>query len=59
MIRYNGIPFGSASKEILLECQIRDMVGAPNIEDEPKNNNECVCGTIDCATEYSCYTSGW
>ena len=55
MIRYNGIPFGSASKEILLECQIRDMVGAPNIEDEPKNNNECVCGTIDCATEYSCY----
>ena len=20
---------------------------------------ECICGTIDCPTEYSCYTSGY
>ena len=22
-------------------------------------NGECICGTIDCPTEYSCYTSGY
>tara|TARA_B100000035_G_C20964504_1_gene538113 strand:+ start:810 stop:1010 length:201 start_codon:yes stop_codon:yes gene_type:complete len=21
--------------------------------------NECICGTINCDTEYSCYTSGY
>jgi len=64
MIRFNGIPFGSAPKETLREAQIRDMVGAPTIEEELElearaKNNECVCGTIDCATEYSCHTMGW
>tara|TARA_B100001059_G_scaffold234110_1_gene275774 strand:+ start:4282 stop:4434 length:153 start_codon:yes stop_codon:yes gene_type:complete len=50
MIIYNGIPFGSATKETLLELQIKNM------EDE---NNECVCGTVNCESEYSCHTSGW
>ena len=21
--------------------------------------NECICGTVNCPTEYSCYTSGY
>lgn len=46
------------------EDMIRDMVGAPTIKEELEleamaKNNECVCGTIDCATEYSCHTMGW
>ena len=31
---------------------------APDPADEPKPGY-CVCGTKDCATEYSCYTSGY
>tara|TARA_B100001287_G_C22552546_1_gene467561 strand:- start:711 stop:857 length:147 start_codon:yes stop_codon:yes gene_type:complete len=46
------------------EAMIRDMVGAPTIEEELEleamaKRNECVCGTIDCETEYSCHTMGW
>ncbi len=21
--------------------------------------NECICGTVNCSTEYACHTSGW
>ena len=46
------------------EAMIRDMVGAPTIEEELEleamaKRNECVCGTINCETEYSCHTMGW
>lgn len=34
------------------------MEFAPDPADEPKSGY-CVCGTKDCATEYSCYTSGY
>lgn len=34
------------------------MEFAPDPADEPKPGY-CVCGTKDCATEYSCYTSGY
>ena len=48
----------------LTEDDIRDMVGAPTMKEELEaearaENNECVCGTIDCETAYSCTTSGW
>lgn len=48
----------------LTEAQIRDMVGAPTYEEELAEKarverNECVCGTINCSTEYSCTTSGY
>ena len=37
---------------------------ADNAEEEREaakraEKNECVCGTVNCATEYSCYTSGY
>jgi len=46
------------------EDQIRDMVGAPTIQEELAEKarlerNECVCGTVNCSTEYSCTTSGY
>lgn len=46
------------------EAEIRDMVGAPTIEEELEaqaraERNECICGTINCKTEYSCYTMGY
>jgi hypothetical protein len=28
-------------------------------EGEPLKENQCVCGTINCTTEYACYTSGF
>lgn len=28
-------------------------------EGEPLKENQCVCGTINCASEYACYTSGF
>ena len=31
-------------------------------EEEAKiraEKNECICGTVNCSTEYSCYTSGY
>tara|TARA_B100000902_G_C26699949_1_gene616654 strand:+ start:398 stop:592 length:195 start_codon:yes stop_codon:yes gene_type:complete len=64
MIIYNGIPFGSAPKDTLSESQIRDLVGAPTIEEELEaearaERNECICGTVNCSTEYSCTTSGY
>jgi len=34
------------------------MEFAPDPADEPKPGY-CVCGTKDCATEYSCFTSGY
>ena len=51
-------------KQKFTENDIRDMVGAPTIEEELEaearaQRNECVCGTIDCKTEYSCVTMGW
>ena len=24
-----------------------------------REKNECICGTVNCSTEYSCYTSGY
>ena len=46
------------------EDMIRDMVGAPTLAEELEaearaQNGECVCGTVNCETEYSCYTMGW
>lgn len=46
------------------EAQIRDMVGAPTIEEELAEKaryerNECVCGEINCPDEYAHTTSGW
>tara|TARA_R100000734_G_C3304219_1_gene94724 strand:- start:771 stop:917 length:147 start_codon:yes stop_codon:yes gene_type:complete len=46
------------------EAEIRDMVGAPTIEEELEaqaraERNECICGTINCETEYSCHTMGY
>ena len=35
---------------------------ADNAEQEPAKRaekNECVCGTVNCATEYACHTSGY
>jgi len=51
-------------KQTLTEDDIRSMVGAPSLEEELEleamaKRNECVCGTIDCETEYSCHTMGW
>tara|TARA_Y100000289_G_C3912429_1_gene145457 strand:- start:607 stop:813 length:207 start_codon:yes stop_codon:yes gene_type:complete len=51
-------------KQKLTENDIRDMVGAPTIEEELEaqaraERNECICGTINCETEYSCYTMGY
>ncbi len=51
-------------KQTLTENDIRDMVGAPTIEEELEaearaERNECICGTINCKTEYSCYTMGY
>ena len=31
---------------------------APDPSEEPKEGY-CICGTKDCATEYTCYTSGY
>jgi len=28
-------------------------------EEAQREEGECVCGTIDCSTEYACHTSGW
>tara|TARA_Y100000592_G_scaffold19849_1_gene30443 strand:+ start:2423 stop:2593 length:171 start_codon:yes stop_codon:yes gene_type:complete len=28
-------------------------------EEAQRKENECVCGTINCSTEYSCHTSGY
>ena len=46
------------------EDQIRDMVGAPTIEEElaeqaRHERNECVCGVINCPEEYAHTTSGY
>ena len=46
------------------EAQIRDMVGAPTIEEELAEKaryerNECVCGESNCPDEYAHTTSGW
>ena len=46
------------------EDMIRDMVGAPTLAEELElekraQNDECVCGTVNCETEYSCHTMGW
>lgn len=46
------------------EDQIRDMVGAPTIEEELAEQaryerNECVCGVINCKDEYAHTTSGY
>lgn len=46
------------------EADIRDMVGAPTIEEELEakaraERNECICGVINCPDEYSCVTSGF
>ena len=46
------------------EDQIRDMVGAPTIEEELAEKaryerNECVCGVINCKDEYAHTTSGY
>jgi hypothetical protein len=43
---------------------IRDMVGAPDIQEEREaearaNRNECVCGQINCSDEYAHTTSGY
>ena len=26
---------------------------------ERAERNECICGTVNCSTEYACHTSGW
>ena len=49
---------------IYSEAQVRDMVGAPTIEEELAEQaryerNECVCGEINCPDEYAHTTSGW
>jgi hypothetical protein len=46
------------------EYETRDSVGAPTVAEELEaearaQRNECVCGTIDCKTEYACITSGY
>lgn len=46
------------------EDQIRDMVGAPTIQEELAEQaryerNECVCGVINCSDEYAHTTSGY
>ena len=51
-------------KQKFTEDDIRSMVGAPSLAEEKADQeraarNECICGTIDCKTEYSCVTSGW
>tara|TARA_B100001063_G_C16635768_1_gene488210 strand:- start:495 stop:686 length:192 start_codon:yes stop_codon:yes gene_type:complete len=63
MKKFIVTPFAEP-KEVINESQIRDMVGAPTIEEELEaearaKNNECLCGTINCSTEYSCTTSGY
>ena len=27
--------------------------------EERAKSNECVCGTVNCSTEYACHTSGY
>tara|TARA_Y100000592_G_scaffold74498_1_gene116210 strand:+ start:212 stop:409 length:198 start_codon:yes stop_codon:yes gene_type:complete len=51
-------------KQKFTEDEIRSMVGAPSLEEELEaearaQKNECVCGTVDCDTAYSCVTMGW
>ena len=51
-------------KQTLTENDIRDLVGAPSIEEELEaearaERNECVCGTINCSDEYAHTTSGY
>ena len=51
-------------KQKFTEDEIRSMVGAPSLEEELEaearaQKNECVCGTVDCDTAYSCHTMGW
>ena len=42
-----------------LKSYQEDMIAEEKEAAKRAENNECVCGTIDCATEYSCYTSGY
>ena len=51
-------------KQKLTEDQVRSMVGAPSLAEEAEaekraSRNECICGVINCADEYSCVTSGY
>ena len=51
-------------KQKLTEDEVRSMVGAPSLAEEAEaeeraSRNECVCGVINCADEYSCVTSGY
>tara|TARA_B100001939_G_scaffold232902_1_gene200659 strand:+ start:607 stop:798 length:192 start_codon:yes stop_codon:yes gene_type:complete len=48
----------------LSEDQVRDMVGAPSIQEQLEEQaryerNECVCGEINCKDEYAHTTSGY
>lgn len=63
MKKFIVTPFAEP-KEVINESQIRDMVGAPSIEEELEaearaERNECVCGTINCPDEYAHTTSGY
>ena len=29
------------------------------LAEERAKRNECVCGTVNCSTEYACHTSGY
>ena len=55
MKKFIVTPF-SEPEEVLSESQIRDIVGAPSIEEE----NECLCGKQieDCEDAYEHITSG-
>lgn len=63
MKKFIVTPFGEP-KELINESKIRDMVGAPSIEEELEeqarvDRNECVCGVINCSDEYAHMTSGY
>jgi len=49
-----------------MELTIEDLLSyeQDRIEEEAAakkraENNECVCGTVNCSTEYACHTSGY
>ncbi len=46
------------TKEDLLSFQ-QDMIEEEAAAKERAERNECVCGTVNCSTEYACHTSGY
>ena len=60
--KYVTIKGENMENEITLEDLKSYAEDSAIAEEEAKiraEKNECICGTVNCSTEYSCYTSGY